>query len=296
MVGAFDSPQERNLLMIQHLLRKCAPFAMMFSVLGAAACGADTGEDASGSGANKGGSGPVVFSPPTQLMNAGGNSGSKPGTGNPSESGQCGQLIATVRDFKDTHPDFEKPQGSYKNGLTKGLVKDDLDKDGKPQFQENIGMVFTDESSFKQWYRDTPNVNMAVAVPLNLTDDGKGNFVYEDNSFFPLDDKGFGNQDRDHNFHFTTEIRGGFTYKGGEKFTFKGDDDVWVFVNGKLALDLGGIHTTEMATIDFDASAAALGITKGKTYSLNVFHAERHTVQSNFRVETSIQCLTVTVL
>jgi fibro-slime domain-containing protein len=81
-----------------------------------------------------------------------------------------------------------------------------------------------------------------------------------------------------------------FRYRGGEVFTFRGDDDVFVFVNGKLALDLGGVHGAETDTIDFDAQAGALGITVGSTYSLDVFHAERHTVESNFRIETSIEC------
>ena len=93
------------------------------------------------------------------------------------------------------------------------------------------------------------------------------------------------------NFHFTTEIRGTFKYEGGEQFTFKGDDDVWVFVNGKLGLDIGGVHGVKTDTLDFDAMAGDLGIEVGNVYTLDVFHAERHTSASNFRMETSIACL-----
>jgi fibro-slime domain-containing protein len=61
-------------------------------------------------------------------------------------------------------------------------------------------------------------------------------------------------------------------YRGGELFTFRGDDDVWVFVNNGLALDLGSLHVAVEGTIDFDAAADQLG----------------RTVESNFRIETSI--------
>lgn len=65
-----------------------------------------------------------------------------------------------------------------------------------------------------------------------------------------------------------------------------------MFVNNRLALDLGGVHSAETGSIDFDEVAAQLGLVKGHTYDFDIFQAERHTTRSNFRIETSIDCLT----
>ena len=90
---------------------------------------------------------------------------------------------------------------------------------------------------------------------------------------------------------FSLHYRGShpIQYNGGETFKFIGDDDVWVFVNKKLAVDLGGLHPPETGAILLDERAAELGLVVGNTYALDLFHAERHTNASNFRVDSNLQ-------
>src|SRR5690606_12507780 len=146
-------------------------------------------------------------------------------------------------------------------------------------------------TSFNQWYNTIGGLNMEIVSELPLTDDGTGTKVYDSNAFFPIDGQGFGNTPgQAHNYHFTTEAHVSFTYESGQVFTFRGDDDLWIFVNGKLALDVGGLHQALEGTIIFDAQAAELGITPGGQYQMDIFHAERQTSESNFRIETNISC------
>jgi fibro-slime domain-containing protein len=150
-----------------------------------------------------------------------------------------------------------------------------------------------DGSTFAQWYNTTPNVNMEIPGELMLTETpaGSGISVYDSTAFFPIDGQGFGNTPgQSHNYSFTTEIHVKFTYQSKQVFTFRGDDDLWIFVNGKLALDVGGQHQALQGTIDFDAQASKLGITPGSSYAMDIFHAERQTTDSNFHIETNIRC------
>ncbi|HEU0035335.1 MAG TPA: fibro-slime domain-containing protein [Kofleriaceae bacterium] len=245
--------------------------AALWLVSVALGCGANTGVNRDGGGGN------------------GDGQASGDGGGGSGDAQNCGALTATLRDFLSSHPDFEKAIAD-----DRGLVRADLGADGKPVYAAaGATATVSGVASFDQWYRDTAGVNMTFSQPLPLTENPPGTFTFDDSSFFPLDGMGFQETFLGHNFHFTTEIHTSFVYRGGEQFTFVGDDDVWVFVNRKLGLDLGGVHGAETATIDFDAKAAELGITKGGTYQLDVFHAERHTSESNFRMVTTIDCFIV---
>jgi len=208
-------------------------------------------------------------------------------------SDECGVLRLTIRDFSDQHPDFEGDFGEPDYAYP-GLVEDTLGADKKPVYvASGPTAVTTGPDEFNQWYRDVPGVNEAFPISIALTATGDGRWVYDSAAFFPIDGKGFGNEGRAHNFHFTSEVHTAFEYKGGEVFTFDGDDDLWLFINNKLAIDLGGLHPALSATVDLDASAAQLGITPGHTYPMDIFHAERHTDASNFHIETTIECIVI---
>lgn len=192
-------------------------------------------------------------------------------------------LTGTLRDIDVAHPDFE----DWCCGEVSGLVKNTLGADGTPVY--NGGTSLSTADNFADWFSsgtDYVSGEKSLTLTLDNTISGDPNvYSYVNNDFFPLDGQLGGNQGYGHNYHFTFRLNTNFTYQGGEIFTFTGDDDIWVFINDQLVIDLGGVHSAASRSVNLDS----LGLTTGNDYSFDLFFAERHTVASTFRIDTSIK-------
>jgi fibro-slime domain-containing protein len=208
-------------------------------------------------------------------------------------------LEGIVRDFSGygttKHPDFERTQtelGGY--AVRKDCVQKDLGSDGKPL--DNPANDNCKISKLGDWYNGT-DPTKTTTYSVTLTKDASGLYTFDskqlpgasNGGFFPIDDKLLKNEGQNHNFHFTYEVHTKFTYQKGQTFSFTGDDDVWIFINNKLAVDIGGVHGASSASVNLDT----LGLTVGQTYPLDGFFAERHTTESNFKMQTNLPLVVV---
>lgn len=138
---------------------------------------------------------------------------------------------------------------------------------------------------FAQWWFDIAFVNSPVTRQFNWTLVAGSNDTYEycelpsgfATGFFPIDGDGFGNMpDEPHNYHFTMTIYLEFTYvPGGRVLNFTSQDDLWVYINGQLVVDLGGVHLPLSTSVNVDTMAASLGLVAYQTYDMAIFFAQR---------------------
>ena len=161
----------------------------------------------------------------------------------------------------------------------------------------------TTSANFAKWFRDTPGVNMSKPLSIKLVrQPGTNTYTFNDRTdptymnrggFFPINGDMLGNSaNGTKNFHFTFELQTNFQYRQGtgQVFSFTGDDDVYVFIDGKLVIDLGGVHGAQNQSIQLDRLN---WLVDGQSYSLKFFFAERHRTESNCRIDTNLVLRTI---
>ncbi len=176
--------------------------------------------------------------------------------------------------------------------------------------QDNFLFTNLSGTPVANYYKNSNSVKDAASGFGNPTD-GKG--------FFPFDtantnakDFGFGMKLE---IPFRLNESGKTKYGNDVVFNFAGDDDLWVFVDGKLVLDMGGAHKMATGSINFtkrtvtvNSKDANLGdtlttctnnlntIAYNANHNMTVFYMERGMIESNLKVEYNFDPLSANAL
>lgn len=194
----------------------------------------------------------------------------------------------------------------------KGIVQEMLGSNGVPVLNtvlpENCKVTDHLNSWFLPMVLATDNAGNKYTnatcrdISLYMSDEGMWKAQYDKNNnkqLFLLDDFNYLDADetipnpfhdniQNHNFGYTMKIQATFEYVPGQYFEFLGDDDVWVYINNRLVVDIGGQHSQLEGAVNLDT----LGLVPGQTYPFHIFYVERHTSSSNFKMVTSIDLKT----
>ncbi|MFG0257779.1 MAG: fibro-slime domain-containing protein [Phycisphaerales bacterium JB043] len=148
----------------------------------------------------------------------------------------------------------------------------------------------TDVNTFHQWFADIPGVNVSGLARVPLTRNGAGVYEHISDDFFPIDGQLLGNDLSEHNELFTMHMSMAFEYNKCTDmfFELESNDDAWVFINGELALDIGGLATPSKQYVAIDR----LKLIDGEVYTIDIFYARRRQAPTSvFNLRTNINFL-----
>lgn len=204
------------------------------------------------------------------------------------------ELNGIVRDFPSTHSDFNRNVTSSQTGCIQNVIVNS----GAPIASDKVSNCAI--SQLEDWYSDTHPTGFVKTYAITL-DNGQnregGIYKFKNYNFFPFDnniDNTGGryrkyhfsfDEGRNHNYYFTFELHFRFAYQAGQTLAVNGNDDIWIFINNQLVIDLGGVHTPVGVQVALQNLATKLGLVDGEIYPFALFSAQRQTASSLFSLE-----------
>lgn len=231
------------------------------------------------------------------------------------QSDACVNVYDSGSNFTERQFEWVKC-GYFGDKLEQGLVDFELDGNylpvatGAGKLTTNRGVT---KESFARWFNQKEGLSTEYPGTIEMSYSEKNaEFSFYQDNFYPLDNAGTKQGDTvnndGHNHLFTMNFSVPFVVlaDGNEHFAIEADDDTFVFIGNKLALDMGGIHGKIRADFEIRANGevytsvggidfAYSGITLNQDDSmvLRVFHADRNSASSVFNVKFSGMNLTV---
>jgi fibro-slime domain-containing protein len=211
-------------------------------------------------------------------------------------------LNGVVRDFRSRsefagHVDFGIPSAEPRRSIAIGQR---LDGDGKPAIDSASGgpafqRVIAGSTSFAEWFRDVPTTNLSMPMTLLLSrvasyghTPANPRWVYNTVGYNPIVLEGFGYNDLSFppsapgwNLGLTAELECSFVYRQDKAqwLYVSSTDDLWVYVDGKMIVDIGGRSQPTARSVNLNTVAPSLGLVDRQRYTIKFFLANRSLMQ-----------------